>query len=427
MRILLAHNSLYYPSYGGGDKSNRLLMEALAARGHQVRVVSRVESFGVAAHNDLAAQLASRGIHIHRADGPGLGIHLNGVDVRVLTRNAHWRVFFASHVHAFDPDIILTSTDDPAQLLLDIALRAHRARVVYLVRATVAAPFGPESGMLSPAKTEALREVDGAVAVSEYVAEYTRRWSGIDAVHVPISLLPPGDCPLLGRFDNRFIGMVNPCGVKGLPIFIALARGFPQYEFAAIPSWGTTAADLAALETLPNVSLLGPFDNFDDFLSQTRIMLVPSLWAEARSRVILEAMSRGIPVLASDVGGLREAKLGVDYLLPVNPVTTYRAAVDHLMVPAADIPPQDPAPWQRVLQRLLTDRAHYDQISAASRKAALEYAGRLTVEPFERYLSGIVGSPRRRSQPLHSPRSRVQPLSAEKRKLLALRLKAKQD
>ena len=32
MRILLAHNSPYYPAHGGGDKSNRLLMEALAAQ-----------------------------------------------------------------------------------------------------------------------------------------------------------------------------------------------------------------------------------------------------------------------------------------------------------------------------------------------------------------------------------------------------------
>ena len=32
MRMLLAQNSLYYPSHGGGDKSNRMLMEALAAR-----------------------------------------------------------------------------------------------------------------------------------------------------------------------------------------------------------------------------------------------------------------------------------------------------------------------------------------------------------------------------------------------------------
>ena len=46
MRILLAHNSLYYPSFGGGDKSNRLLMEALAARGHEVRVVARLAKIG---------------------------------------------------------------------------------------------------------------------------------------------------------------------------------------------------------------------------------------------------------------------------------------------------------------------------------------------------------------------------------------------
>ncbi|HXS97225.1 MAG TPA: hypothetical protein VN736_21660 [Candidatus Limnocylindrales bacterium] len=30
MRILLAQNSLYYPAHGGGDKSNRLLIAALA-------------------------------------------------------------------------------------------------------------------------------------------------------------------------------------------------------------------------------------------------------------------------------------------------------------------------------------------------------------------------------------------------------------
>jgi len=42
MKILLAHNSLYFPSHGGGDKSNRLLMEALAGRGHAVEVLARL-------------------------------------------------------------------------------------------------------------------------------------------------------------------------------------------------------------------------------------------------------------------------------------------------------------------------------------------------------------------------------------------------
>ena len=46
MRILLAQNSLYYPAHGGGDKSNRLLIEALAARGHACRAAARISVFG---------------------------------------------------------------------------------------------------------------------------------------------------------------------------------------------------------------------------------------------------------------------------------------------------------------------------------------------------------------------------------------------
>lgn len=420
MRILLAHNSTYYPSAGGGDKSNRLLMEALAARGHSVRVVTRVEAFGEESHNRLTGELRERGIEPDRPHGPGLRFHLGGVDVRVLTRNAHLRAFFAAHVHAFDPDIILTSTDDPGQLMLDIALHAPRARVVYLIRATVAAPFGPESAAPAPAKTAVLRQVDGAVGVSRYVAEYVRRWAGIDAVYAPISLLPPGDPPCLGSFDNEFVLMVNPCAVKGISIFLALADRLPAQRFAAVPGWGTTPGDLEQLEARANVSVLPPADDFDQILRHCRVAVVPSIWAEARSRVILEALSRGIPVLASDVGGLAEAMLGVPHLLPVNPVSGYRTGLDSTMVPQAAIPPQDVDPWLRALAPLLTERAAYEELAGRSRKAALEFLHELTVEPFERYLESILRSERRRPAPVASPRT---PLSPDKRRLLAARLK----
>ena len=62
MRLLLAHNSLYFPSHGGGDKSNRLLMEALAARGHDVRVVARIAQFGETAERRFLESLAERGV-----------------------------------------------------------------------------------------------------------------------------------------------------------------------------------------------------------------------------------------------------------------------------------------------------------------------------------------------------------------------------
>src|SRR5262249_14859485 len=121
MRVLLAQNSLYYPSHGGGDKSNRLLMEALSLRGHQVRVVARIEQLRPEPQEEFLRRLASRGITPEVAP-PETRIQLNGVDVRTLTLDPRLRAFFSSHIDAFDPDVILTSTDDPAQILLDVAL-----------------------------------------------------------------------------------------------------------------------------------------------------------------------------------------------------------------------------------------------------------------------------------------------------------------
>jgi glycosyltransferase involved in cell wall biosynthesis len=423
LRILLAHNSPYYPAYGGGDKSNRLLMQALATGGHAVRVVARVEHFGAEAHAALIRELTSRGAAA-RAARDSIEFQLNGVEVRILTRDPNLRAYFTAQMRAFSPDIILASTDDPAHLMLDTALRAPRARVVYLVRATVALPFGPDSGLPSEFHAQTLRQADGVVAVSEYVAQYTRQWGGVEAIHVPISLLDAGAHARLGRFDNPFVSMVNPCAVKGISIFLALAARFPRVEFAAVPTWGTTAADFRALRKLPNVCILPPADDIDGLLRRTRVMLAPSLWAEARSRMILEAMSRGIPVMASDVGGLAEAMLGMDYLLPVNPVIRYRPAVDELMVPAVEIPPQDAGPWAAVLERLLTDRAHYEQLAADSRQAALAYARDLNAVPFEDYLEKVLQAPRKRGGARRSnARAPLSPLSEDRRRLLALRLK----
>ncbi len=420
MRILLAHNSLYYPSYGGGDKSNRLLMEALAARGHQVTVVARVEDFGPRPHTRLLRELAERRVVVKNENSNSIRFELGGVEVRVLTGQPKLRAFFSDQMEEFDADVILTSTDDPAHLMLQRALRAPRARVVYLIRATVALPFGPDSSLCSEAKTAALHAVDGVVAVSEYVARYAREWGQLDAVYAPISLLENAEFPASGRIENRFVTMVNPCGVKGIAILLGLAAQMPEVEFAAVPTWGTTAADILALRRHPNITILPPVDDIHPVFEQTRVALVPSLWAEARSRIILEAMVRGIPVMASDVGGLREAKLGVDYLVPVNPVTRYRHATDELMVPVAEIPPQEIGPWRTALARLLSDRTHYDEISAESRRAALAYRESLTAEPFERYLNSVTRKQRREMPEGREP---APGLSSEKRRLLAQRLR----
>ncbi|HVN05788.1 MAG TPA: alpha/beta fold hydrolase [Bryobacteraceae bacterium] len=422
MRILLAQNSLYYPAHGGGDRSNRLLMEALAVRGHACRVVARIARFGPAEHARYLSELAERAVEPRSArDGVVIFQHA-GVEAHVITQQPNLRGYFATQIAQFAPGVILASTDDPAQLLLEVALRSN-VRTVYLARATLAVPFGPDCAFPSAAKTDALRQAAAVIGVSQYVADYIRRYSGIDAVHVPISLLDPPPYPDLGRFENEFVTLVNPCAVKGISIFLALAERMPHVQFAGVPTWGTNHADREALAGRPNVTLLDPADNIDDILRRTRVLLVPSLWAEARSRMVVEAMLRGVPVMASNVGGICEAKLGVDYLLPVRPIARYQSQLDEQMVPLADVPVQDIDPWFAALERLLSDRAHYDAISRASRRAALAYADGLSVEPFENLLEQVAAQPRvphvaEAGAPLPLDR-----LSPDRRKLLALRLR----
>jgi surfactin synthase thioesterase subunit/glycosyltransferase involved in cell wall biosynthesis len=425
MRILLAQNSRYYPAHGGGDKSNRLLVEALAARGHQCLVVARIGQLGPQEHDLFLNDLAARNVPVDSAGNGVVAFHRAGVEVHTVTNQPGLRQYFSEQIAAFLPDVILASTDDPAQLLLEPARRAETARLVYLARATLALPFGPDCAFPSATKTDMLRRADAIVGVSQYVADYIRRWSSMDAVHVPISLLEPGPYESLGRFENEFVTLVNPCAVKGISIFLALADRLPHAQFAAVPTWGTNAHDRRALEQHANITILPPVDHIDQLFARTRVLLVPSLWAEARSRIVIEAMLHGVPVIASHVGGIPEAKLGVDYLLPVTPIAHYEERVDEQMVPVADVPAQDIGPWHSALSRLITDRGRYDELSRQSRAAALRYAESLSVVSFEKLLEATVrkpnaSAPREVSDAAADPLARLSP---EKRQLLALRLR----
>ncbi|MCW5978312.1 MAG: alpha/beta fold hydrolase [Bryobacteraceae bacterium] len=430
MRILLAQNSPYYPAHGGGDRSNRLLLEALATRGHACRALARTQSgLGDEEHERYLDALAQRGVREVEAETGAARFRLNGVEVRAITSHPNLRAYVQQEIESFAPDVILTSTDDPAQLFIEIAMQSP-ARVAYLARTTLALPFGPEAAIPSAEKAYRLRQTDGVVAVSEYVANYIRAWGGIEARALPISPLDPGPYPEQGAIGNEFVTMVNPCAVKGITIFLALADRMTGVAFAAVPTWGTTAEDIASLRRRPNVRLLAPVDDIGDILRRTRALLAPSLWAEARGRIIVEAMLRGIPVLASKVGGIPEAKMGVDYLLPVRPITRYQHRLDEQMVPVADVPEQDAGPWQAALEELLSSRERYGQVSRQSRAAALAYAAGLSVEPLERYLAAIVEAPGNPLRPTAaagagSSSSSLRKMTPDKLALLAARMKRK--
>jgi glycosyltransferase involved in cell wall biosynthesis len=377
------------PALNGATRVGRCFLEGLAKRNHECRVIALVGS--------PTAEL-KQFESLNQNDGPALTVldHSssnqvfvrNGVKVYAFANGAQLHEHLKDHIREFDPTWIIIS-EDPTYMLLAAATEADSQRTLFLSQSQATLPFGPESFLTDPFKKQMLEEVSGLLTTSEYLKSYFQRWGGLESFVTSVPLYGGPPFPHLGSIENSYVTIINPSNIKGLPIFLELARRFPEVMFAAVPTWATSAADRCALESLSNVKVLKPSENVDDIFRKTRVLLVPSLWGEALGLVVIEAMLRGIPVLASNVGGLVEAKLGVDYILPVNRIEKYEHHRDEIGIPIPVIPLQNVEPWDAALEKVLNDQAEFERISIDSRKVAVNYVLGLSMGPTEKFLENL--------------------------------------
>ena len=160
-----------------------------------------------------------------------------------------------------------------------------------------------------------------------------------------------------------YVGRISP--EKGLDVLIEAGRrtGLP------VKIAGDASLMPQLQHNLPaNVSFVGKLsrEELPNFLDGVRALVVPSVWYEAFGIVCVEALSRGIPVIASDIGGLGEV-------------------VDHeqtgLLVPAGDATALGVA-----MQRLWDDAAFARTLGDNGYRTARE---RYTPDAFYRQLSSL--------------------------------------
>ena len=290
--------------------------------------------------------------------------------------------FLTDCISDFSPNVILVS-GDPRYYLLASALEAAPGRVVFIVHSHEHVPFGPFSRRTEQRQAGLLERTSAVVAVSRYSQDYLLRHGGLESICLPFPVYGDGPFPQLGNFDDGFVTLMNAEVGKGVDLFMDLARSFPRHQFAVV-RWGATAETLSALESLANVRIVEPVDDIEDALRQTRILVMPSLVPETFGLAAVEAMVRGIPTVTSNLGGLPEAKAGVDFLLPVRP-----AEVRYGEFIAS---PQNLAPWVDTLNLLLNDRETYEKCAAESRTAAGRFVSSLSVRPFEDLFFDVASS-----------------------------------
>jgi glycosyltransferase involved in cell wall biosynthesis len=154
---------------------------------------------------------------------------------------------------------------------------------------------------------------------------------------------------------RQYVTFINPQPVKGLDIAVIVAKLCPDIPFQFVEGWPLTDKQredlMKKLALLPNVKLRPSTTNMKEIYGNTKILLAPSQWEEAFGRVAAEAQVSGIPVLASNRGGLPEAVGGGGLLVDYN--GPFGA-------------------WVSALRRLWDDEPYYDMLS----KEALRHATR---------------------------------------------------
>ncbi|MDB4956496.1 MAG: entF [Myxococcales bacterium] len=384
MRILHTHNAPYYPAtLGGSQVADRGLLEMLVSKGHTVRSVctasmndKNLKFSGERRREDWLADLHALGGAIVRSDDQVEVMTLGGVEVHSV--KTVLPTYLADEIRRFDPERVLFGQYGSGDSVLRTVVETCADRSLFLAHGVMGQPFGPFTVFPSEDKTALLRRVRGVLAASQFVVDYFERFAAIKATRFYFPAYGPGPFPQLGTRRGP-VTMVHPSQVKGTAIVRGLAAAMPDLQFVVISSYSTMPADIEVLEVLPNVEIRLGSPSPDQFLSGASALLFPTLGWEAFGLIVIEAMLRGVPVLAADLAGLRESSVGAATLLPVRPLeidpTVDATGRRHFTVPAQDV-----APWREALRELLSHADRYDRLALEGRERAHAFVNRINAE-----------------------------------------------
>lgn len=415
--------SEYYPPFapGGAEWSTAAWAAALTRRGHRVTVVT--PNYGAAAREDQAGATIIRvpfPVKLRPGQGEARwGVHRNPLfhlyfawQVRRAARAARAEIIHAQgkaalvaawlagralgrpvvvtirdlgllcplgHCTVFEPwDRFDCSTAQYLGKCVPYHLRHYRTDLDVLGRTRVRA-----SALVAwvdhRLRQRALRRVRGIIGVSRGIlAVYPARLVGAERSRIVYNLPPRVAVPAASAAEVvrerlgigpgplvLYAGKLSP-GKGTLVLLESLDRiraTVPGVRFALAGKGDMrvpVAADLRVLGVLSQPDLFALYRAAD-------VVVVPSLWPEPLSRVLLEAMRIGRPVVATTVGGTPEAvEHGVTGLL---------------------VPRQDPEALARAVSELLLDPQRRERMGRAGAQRAERFfdEDRLVADLLEAY------------------------------------------
>lgn len=220
---------------------------------------------------------------------------------------------------------------------------------------------------------------DLVVFNSSFCADRHPSAAGYSTVLRPIVDAPIDPAPT--REGRDVVVMVNPIRLKGGERLARIAAVTPEIRYLAIGGWWPPERDGIRLAGLANLAHVRPVADVTPVWRRAIALLVPSVWPEPAGRVIVEACSSGVPVIASGAGGMHE--MHGDAGVIVSDADDERAWARAIRGVA-----HDPAHWRRLSRLGIAQARRYRRATAKCGEAFVERLGELgAAGPTDRPLS----------------------------------------
>jgi glycosyltransferase involved in cell wall biosynthesis len=325
MRLVYATPSLY-PLRGGAELSTHTLLTDLSCE-HETHAI-----YWGAENNDIEKDE----LHIHPRRNT---VRVPRFDqLRLWLENKNWLEILGEFTEHSKPDVVMTSLG-LAPSSVEVARMYEIPSILFIRSYEHFCPIGFANGvdcnrkcwfcvpkvnsklyntlkhvqdiLQYPFTRKMLdwheRAVKGAnivIANSQYVADLTKRWFDINAEFI----YPFVDVSSAERAPGKdYITLINPSPIKGVKVFIEITEKLKDRAFLCVGRMPPLFEYRKRLLRLPNLRYVEWEPDMNRVYSQTRVLLVPSIWPEPFGRVCVEAMARGIPCIVSRRGGLPEA------------------------------------------------------------------------------------------------------------------------
>lgn len=325
MKVLLVCAGYPPDVRGGGEKSTQILAQALSALGHQVCVLTLSDAPGLKMDDDGSTRIVML---------PSPNIYWNFRPHNSMVKKVIWHGLDNYNPRAIQvvekairserPEIVLSSTIENFGPAIWQASHRLGVPVVHILRSYYmqclrGTMFRTGNNCITPCadcklltlgRRSASSQVDGLVGISAFIlAQHTALFSQASRVVIPNAVharghvrpTRPPDAPI----TFGYLGRLEP--EKGVADVLEAFTRLPPHCHLVVAGNGAAPYEqaLRARFASERIRFLG-WVGADSVYPLLDFVVVPSLWNEPFGRVVIEAFSFGVPVIAASRGGLSE-------------------------------------------------------------------------------------------------------------------------